>query len=176
MELIRPTRGELLAGAAGLALFLLSFFDLWGTYRVSALNVELSLNFSLWEGYGFLPKFGVLLGLIAAGLVLVRALGASHAVPPSAYFVLGSVAFICMLVAVVAGPVGAGEGDLSPDIGYEEKRAALAFVAPLPAAALAAGGWLHLRDQAVPLRRHRDDAVPPGRSGHDRTEAPPQDV
>lgn len=196
MDLNRLSKGELLAGIAALILFISSFINLWGSAEISAdanfpegtpqevideANAVADLgSFNLWTGYGLLPKLGVLLALLLVILVIAKASGAlgdrTLPIPLGlTYLGLAAVTVITMLVALLAGPAGENEETTGfPGIAtstYEQQRGLLLFLGVLLSLAMAAGAFLHMREEGTDPRQAIDDLRRP--SGPQGPTTPP---
>ena len=137
MALNRLSRGEQILGGAGLLLFIVSFIKPWAS--VDEGLTFIGVNYNLWDGYGFLPKLGVLVAFLLAVLVVAKAAGAldrANLPVPLGLVYLGGAAIVVltMLLALLAGP----EGDNAVF-----DRGIFLWVGLLLTAALAAGAFLH---------------------------------
>ncbi|MFN2388773.1 MAG: hypothetical protein ABR575_04100 [Actinomycetota bacterium] len=152
MDLTKLTRGEKLVGASSIALFVLSLFPLWAKYEVGAEGLGVgSSRFNAWSGaYGFYLKLGLILALVAAVLVVVRAIGKDITLPVplgQVYLGLMGLAALMILIALISGPAGSGfEG-----FGLEVSRGPMLFVGLALAVLGALGGLMHMRDDVGPV-------------------------
>ena len=163
---MRWTKGEMILAVSAFLLFVTSFIGLWGSVENSTTadvpdtvldqfesRADLG-SFSLWTGYGFLPKLGILIALLLAAFVVVRAIGALDQVDlpvPAGLIYLGGAGLVVllMLIALVAGPEGANETSFS--IGgvtqtTELQRGILLYLGVLLSLAMAAGAYLHFQE------------------------------
>ncbi|MDQ4094773.1 MAG: hypothetical protein M3174_00990 [Actinomycetota bacterium] len=190
MDLNRLSKGEQIAGIAALILFISSFIKLWGSSEVSSetnfpegtpqeiidqANASTDLgSFSLWEGYGLLPKLGVLLALLLVIFVVAKAFGAlgnvNLPIPLGlAYLGLSAITVLTMLVALLAGPEGDNEQTTGVEgiatATYELQRGLLLFLGILLSLAMLAGSFLHTREEGTDPRQAIDDLRQPGPRG-----------
>jgi len=161
MDAKRLTRGEVVAGVAGIALIIISVIPQWGSVSLDGVSFGNGSggSFSLWEagGFGVLPKLAAFLGLAAVVLVLVRAAGAVWSIPTVTYLALGVAATLLMLMGVAVGPSFQGAGP----IGIEETRGPLLYAGAVLCAVILFGGWLHLRSGDTDDFGNRSAAPPP---------------
>ena len=143
MNLDKLSLGEKILGASGLALFLLSFVGMWAKVEAEVGAVEQTARLNAWDGYGILLKLGLLLALIAAGLVIARAANANLDIPwANAYRGISIAALVLVGVTFLIGPDESGS--FSNEFGrYEISRGIALFIGTLLAAVMAAGAWLH---------------------------------
>ena len=164
MDIKRLTRGEILAGAAGIALVVISVIPFWGSVSIGGgVSIggrglsEPDFSFGLWEAgvFGILPKLAGLLGLATVILVLVQATGATRSIPSVTYLGLGLAATLLMLMGVAVGPsVQGGLGVV------ELTRGPLLYAGAVLCALILFGGWLHLRGEDTDFG-NRSAAPPP---------------
>ena len=161
MDPNRLSTGEKLLGISALLLFITSFIPLWGKIEVStdfpegtpqeaidAVN-QSSDSFSLWQGYGLLPKIGVLIAFVLVALVVARAMGAldraNLPVPAGIiYLVGGGLVALTMLLALFAGAAGENEASFG-GVTYEAERGLLLFLGVILGLATLADGFLHMQ-------------------------------
>ncbi len=159
MDTKRLTRGEMIAGAAGIALIVISVIPFWGSVSLEGLRLNGSQeSFGLWEAgvFGILPKLAAFLGLAAVVLILIQATGAARSIPPVTYLGLGVAATLLMLMGVAVGPSLQG-GSLA---GVEFTRGPLLYGGAALCAVILFGGWLHLRGEDTDFG-NRSAAPPP---------------
>lgn len=150
MDLNRLSLGEKLLGVCALVLFVLSFIGFWAKVEVSgagdlgALGVDATQRFNAWSGYGPLVDIGLIVALIAAVLVGVRAAGANFNMPlpwGTTYLVLSGITLLAMVLALLIGPAEEGGGTFF-GISVEISRGIGLFIGTLLALGMAAGAWL----------------------------------
>ena len=147
MELTRLRAGELIAAAGGVALLVVMFLDWYaagGTTEVAGRDIEISVGFNAWQAFGDhrhparadRRSRGI-------GLAVVTASRRSPALPVAASVITATVgAFATLLVfyRILNQP--------GPNEFIEVQiRAFLGFLCVL---AIAAGGWLSMRDEQWP--------------------------
>ncbi|MDQ3987286.1 MAG: hypothetical protein M3280_12420 [Actinomycetota bacterium] len=182
MDLKRLSKGESLLAVAALLLFVLSLFQAWGSQDVSTdvfkgfpeeaqqeIDARFSqeiADYSIWSGYGLLPKLGVLIGLLLLLLVIAKAAGAldewNMPVPLGLVYLGGGVVvLVSMLVALLAGPEGDNRVTVRGTT-FVQNRGVLVFVGVLLGIAIAAGGFLHRQEEVTtPGARRRPGPPPP---------------
>jgi hypothetical protein len=160
MDIKRLTRGELVAGGAGIALIIMSVIPLWGSVSFQGIRLNGSEgSLGLWEAgiFGILPKLAAFLELATVVLVLVNATGATLSFPSVTYLALGLAATLLMLMGVAVGP-SVGGGGLGA---IEETRGPLLYAGAVLCALTLFGGWLHLRGEDTDGFGNRSAAPPP---------------
>ena len=170
MELSRLRAGELIAAAGGVVLLVVMFLDWYAAGGVTAVggrDVEISVGFSAWEAFGITDVLLALAALVAIGTAVLAATRPSPALPIAgsvATTAAGAFAALLLLYRILNQP--------GPNEFIEvEWPAFLGFLCVL---AIAAGGWLGLRDEewqdaqlpvdvrpAPPAEGPRDPAPPP---------------
>jgi hypothetical protein len=169
MDIKRLTRGELSAGGAAILLMIVSVIPLWGTVSLGdgqggfdgQSELDSDNSFSLWEEgvFGLLPRLAVLIGLATLVLILVRAAGATWAIPSVVYLALGVSATLLMLMGLAVGPAVEGMAVLPFQI--EVTRGPLLYAGAVLCAVILFGGWLHLRSEGTDDFGDRSAAPPP---------------
>jgi hypothetical protein len=160
MDFKRLTRGELVAGGAGIVVIVISVIPRWGSASLDGVRINgLESSFSLWEAgvFGILPKVAVFLGVAAVVLILIEATGATPSVPTVTYLALGLAATLLMLMGVAVGPSLQG-GRLG---GIEMTRGPLLYAGAVLCALILLGGWLHLQGEDTDDFGNRSAAPPP---------------
>lgn len=144
MDLNRLSKGERIAGISAIVLFILSFVPLWASFGAD----EFKESANAWSGYGFTMTIALILTLAVAALVLARAAGALDNVNLPApmglvYTGAGVVILLIMLLSLATGPEGPDDF-FGVDV---SDRGVLLFVGLLLAAAIALGGFLHMKEE-----------------------------
>jgi hypothetical protein len=160
--------GERIVLFASAALVVLSFVPLWASYsfEVEGLGgipgASDSQSFSAWSGaYGFLGKLGIILAVVALGLVIARMVGPSFTFPAVTYVGLGAGSTVLLLIGVLTGPEDGGIGGLAAAaVGFDVSRGILLFVGVVLAAAIAVGGYMHMQAEGA-TTSVRGAATPP---------------
>jgi hypothetical protein len=135
--------GDLLAGAAGLALLASMWLSWYEPAAAFGALDRLDLSISAWEAFSVLDVVLALLALVPLGLVWAQATRDSPAVPVafSVFATLaGLLAALLILYRIVNQP--------GPNDAVDVHLGAWAGFAA--AAAIAAGGWRSLRVEAMP--------------------------
>ena len=132
--------GEMIAAVSGLVLIISPFLE-W--YNVSAKNsiVSFSVGGSGWDALSWVPWLITLIGLIAIGIAVARAMNMMPpqlpATPGFILLALGALATIFVLFRLLVTP-DAGASSSLVDVG----RSFGLFVALLGAIGVTVGGWL----------------------------------
>jgi hypothetical protein len=153
LDLDRLSSGEKLIAASGISLFILSFVPYWAgiNYPPGTLPDE---TVAAWGGYPYFVKLGLLLALMDAIFVILKAGGLKlilPAAPGLVYVALAGADALFMLAYVIIGPPLGGQG-LAQVIGLHASRGILLFVGSLLALTQTYGGWLHMRStRATPI-------------------------
>ena len=150
MDLNRLTNGEKLVLYCSGALVVLSFVPLWASYSFEPIGglegIDTSQSFNAWSGaYNFLVKLAILCALVAVGLVIGKAAGASLSLPPATYLGLGGAATLFLLIGILTGPEDGGIGAFGELVGLDVSRGILLFVGLILAAGAAYGGYQHMQ-------------------------------
>lgn len=163
MDLNRLTKGERLAGIAAIVLFLVSFIPMWASrgyeFDDAVLpGYEQKADLNAWGGYGFTMSLALILTLLVAVLVGAKAAGAldraNLPVPLGlVYAGAGALILLIMLFSVLTGPEGLNEVDVGIGAQYVNERGILLFVGVVLAAAVAAGGFIHMKDEGSTPRQ-----------------------
>jgi hypothetical protein len=152
LDLARLTKGERILGISALVLSVLSFLPLWAKLEYDTGGAEIpgfddDQGFSAWsELFGFLLKLALVLTIIALVIVIVRAVGTNLNLPVPAWQIyLGTtvLALLLFLITVLTGPKG-DQGDFGV---FEYSRGIALFLAPVLAAAMAYGAYLHMQQE-----------------------------
>ena len=165
MDLDKLTKGERLAGIAAIVLFLASFIPMWASrgYEVDETiglpeGYEQKTSLNAWGGYGFTMSLALLLALIVAAVVIAKAAGAldtvSMPVPLGlVYAGAGGLITLIMLFSLLTGPEGINEADVGFGATYVNDRGILLFLGLALAAAVAVGGFLHMKEEGSTPRQ-----------------------
>jgi hypothetical protein len=156
------SRGERIVLIASAILVVTSILPLWASYGATVkgggVDQSSSESLTVWsDAYNFVPKLAILLGLIALGFVIARAVGASINLPAGVgliYVGLGGVATLLLLLTVLFGPrelgfESSGFKAFGVEASFDVSRGILLFVGLVLAAAIAVGGYLHLQDEGT---------------------------
>lgn len=112
-----------------------------------------STKFSLWDGYGLLPKLGILIALLLVIVVIAKAAGALDSISlpvPLGLLYLGGAAItvITMLIALLAGAEGDNEvSGFGTKI--EVQRGLLLYLGIVLSIVMAVGAFLHMQDEGT---------------------------
>lgn len=144
------TKLELVLGLSGLALFVLSFVDRWGSIVTSPARLgesgripSATGHFDAYYGYDWPLGLALVLGGLVGVLALTRSL-ARLRIPRFLYASLGLVTTGLVLRAMVRGPTVTGLGGIG---GVEVTRGPLLFVALLLSGLVALAGLMFGRDR-----------------------------
>ena len=137
----RLSLGEKLMAGGGLVLFVFSFFGSW--VKVSGVGGVGSVSFNAWDGYGFILKLGILVGLVLAGAIIAKAAGVTLPdMPPVVWTILAGIVVVTFLLTLAIGPNDEGAEFLGVDI----ERGIFLFLAIIPVAAVGYGGYLKMQE------------------------------
>jgi hypothetical protein len=160
LDLNRLSTGEKILSVSALVLFITSFLKMWGSVDVSAegvpeqfTDIGVATDFSLWDGYGILPKLGVLIALLLVIFAVARAAGALDNVnlpAPASLIYLGGAALVLltMIIALIFGPEGENEAS-GFGVTVELERGLLLYLGVLLSLAMAAGAWMHMQGEGT---------------------------
>lgn len=176
-DLSRLRRGEKIAAAAAVLLFILMFFD-WYSVSVSAGPFgHFSVGGSAWQSFDFLDIYLFLVILAAIGLAVVTATERSPALPVTVSVIvtaLAALGTLLVLYRLIDTPIG----DV-PD-GVDVGRTVWAFLGLVAVAAITYGGYLSMRDEGTSLSDVKAQAGAAGQqaraafdSAAPRSDAPP---
>src|SRR5581483_6867419 len=145
MDLTKLTNGDKIIGVSGVLLFIFSFFK-WLGVKVSARGIDLaSASKSAWSFT--LPLIAVLIGIVLVAYVASKAAGVALPSLGSvtwSQIVLGlaAVAFIFILIKVIAGP-SIDTGGFS---GVDKTRKIGIYLGLVASAGMVAGAFLNAKE------------------------------
>jgi hypothetical protein len=154
----RLSRGEQILGVSALLLFIVSFLKPWASLETTAEGVPENLlgeipspDFNMWDAYGFLPKLGVIIGLLLVGVIVAKAAGALENVDlpvPLGLVYLGGAALIVltMLIALIAGVEGQNEASAF-GVTSEAERGLFLYIGILLSLAAGFGAFMHFQGE-----------------------------
>jgi len=143
MELSRLRPGELIAGAGGVALLVVMFFDWYaagGQTQFQGQDFEISLGFNAWEAFSITDLILALTAVSGIALAVLTASRRSPALPVALSVItttLGALATLLVLYRILNQP--------GPNDFIEVKFGA--FLGFLSVLAIAAGGFRSMRDE-----------------------------
>jgi hypothetical protein len=145
-DLRRLRRGELVAGASGVLLFLFLFVPDWyalnGTLSQTASDLGARTSWNGWWGLGGLRYLALLTILVALALVYFQAAERAPAIPVTLAVILtflGIITVLALIYRILAGP---------PNNGSFLHQLAGPWLALLAAIGIAYGGFASLREEA----------------------------
>ncbi len=154
-DLGRLRRGEKVAAAAAVLLFILMFFD-WYSVSVSVGPFgDVGGGLSAWQAFDFVDIYLFIVILAAIGLAVLTATERSPALPVTASVIvtaLASLGALFVLYRLLDTPIG----DV-PD-GVDVGRKIWAFLGLIAVAAIAYGGYLSMREEGTSFSDARDQA------------------
>lgn len=138
MDLSRLRQGERIAGAAGLALFLIMFLPWFGLAGDESVTGS-SEGFSAWQSFDVIDLFLLLTVVAAVGLAVIRATQTSVEIPATPAMIVTALgAFTTLLVLYrLLNPPGSE--------GIDRKFGL--FLGFLAVAAVAVGGYLAMQEE-----------------------------
>jgi hypothetical protein len=150
-DLSRLRRGERIAAAGGVLLFILMFFD-W--YDVSAnlgvAGLSASVGWSAWDAFDFIDLLLLLTVVCAIGLAVLQAMQQAPALPVTASVVTTAVAALSTLL-VLFRIVDTPSGGIPDGAGVDVSPTFWAFVGLVVTAGIAYGGYLAMREEGTTL-------------------------
>jgi hypothetical protein len=158
MDLTRVPRGVLIAGASGLALFIIMFLSWFGapgevetqfgevdvTGFAEAAGVDTTFN--AWQSFDFIDIILLLTVIAAVGLAVMAAAGSSVNLPVAASAIttgLGVLATLLVLYRIIDPP-------------FDADREFGVFLGLIAAAGVAIGGWLAMQEEGTSFGGERD--------------------
>ncbi len=168
MELSRLRRGDLIAGLGGVALLIVMFLDWYGAggnATFQGQDIKISLGFNAWEAFSITDLILALTAVAGIGLAVITATRRSPALPVAASVItatLGALATLLVFYRILNQP--------GPNEFFDVKLGA--FLGFLSVLAIAAGGYLAMRDEqweGAPMPTDVRPTPPPEAQG------PPQD-
>ncbi|MGH2953638.1 MAG: hypothetical protein ACRDK9_06400 [Solirubrobacterales bacterium] len=154
MDTSKLRTGELIAGVAAVALFIIMFlpwfgFDVGGGDVAEDLGIataEVSADFNAWESFDFIDLVLLLTVIVAVGLAVATALSQTVSLPVAASALtagLGILSTLLILYRIIDPP---GDTD----------REFWVFVGLVAAAAIAYGGWRSMQEEGTSFGAQAD--------------------
>lgn len=154
-DLSRLRRGEKIAAAAAVLLFILMFFD-WYNVSISAGPFgEASGGISAWKAFDLLDIYLFVVILAAIGLAVLTATERSPALPVTLSVIvtaLAALGTLFVLYRLIDTPIG--DVPDSVDVG----RTIWAFLGLVAVAAITYGGYASMREEGTSFSDARDQA------------------
>lgn len=155
MDISKLRRGELIAGASGLLLFVFMFFKWYGVEgpgveQAEAFGIETSVSAS--KAFDFIDMVLLVTAIVAVGLAVMTAMARSVSLPVAASALtagLGILATVLVLYRILDVP---GE---APDP-FDVTRKIGVFLGLLAAAGVAVGGWLSMQEEGTTFGQQAD--------------------
>ncbi len=165
MHLGRLSNGEKIAGVSAILLFVLMFFDWFGTQSSSGAFGLFSVGRSAWEALDYIPIVLMIAIVVALGVVALRLSGTAYQPPVPANAVvaiLGIVSALLVLFRIVNPP---HFGSLRFPLGtvtIEGTAQPPIFLALVAALGIAFGGGWAMREErsGEPADEHGDRSSP----------------
>jgi hypothetical protein len=174
VDLQRLGRGEKIAGASAILLFIFMFFDWFSVSVHGADGIDSGSigSGSAWDALDNIPVFLVITILIALAVVALR-LADSDWEPPvpanAVVLLFAAISFILILYRIVDTPGGGSLGgvsvDVSPTFGI--------FISLIAAAGLSYGAYVGMNDEGTTLRDIGDRFGGGDRTGGGTPPTPP---
>jgi hypothetical protein len=157
------SRGEKIAGVAGVALILVMFIFDWYAVEVGGTAVPDS-GVNAWGAYGFIDIVLFITALAAIGLVVLAASDSDVGLPVAGSAIvcaLGILAVILILFRIIDKPGGDVEaiGVISGALGGPETSVVLkigVFLGLISAAGIAVGGYLGMQEEGTSFAAEAD--------------------
>ena len=147
MDAGRLSRGELIAGIAGLALFIVMFFSWFGAPGVAGdasdvaaelgIVVDLGLTANAWQAFDFIDLVLLLTVIVSVGVAIAAAAAKNVNLPVAGGALtagLGIIATLLVLYRIIDPPFSAGR-----EIGV--------WLGLIASAGVAFGGWTSMQEQ-----------------------------
>jgi uncharacterized membrane protein YhaH (DUF805 family) len=171
MNADRLSRGEKIAGASAVLLFIFMFFD-WFNASVSGGNgfFTASVGGNAWEAFSWIDLLMLLTIVVAVAVAVVRLTDAVFEPPFSlntAVAVLGGLSVLLILYRIIDPPGGGDIAGVSVDI----SPTVVAFLGLIAAAGITYGGYRAMQEEGTSFG-DLGDQLSSGRGG--QTGAPPQ--
>ena len=148
MDVSRLSRGEQIAGIAGIALILIMFIFDWFTVSAGSGAFKVSAGGNAWEVFGFIDIVlfvtaisGIALALTAASSTEVNAPVALSAITAG----LGILATILVIYRIIDVP----DGGIPEGLGVDVGRSIGVWLGLIASAALAYGGWAAMQEEGA---------------------------
>lgn len=150
--LSRLSNGEKIAGVSAILLFVLMFFDWFGTTDSGALKL-FSVGRSAWEALDYIPIVLMIAIVVALGVVALRLTGTAYQppVPTNAVVaILGTVSALLVLFRIVDPPnFGSFREVLGGPVTIEGTAQPPIFLALVAAVGIAfGGGWARREERS----------------------------
>ncbi|MFL5891856.1 MAG: hypothetical protein ACJ75I_03865 [Solirubrobacterales bacterium] len=163
MDFMYLSRGEKIAGIAGVALILVMFIFDWYAVEVGGTAVPES-GVNAWGAYGFIDIVLFITALAAIGLVVLAASDSDVGLPVAGSAIvcaLGILAVILILFRIIDKPGGDVEaiGVISGALGGPETSVVLkigVFLGLISAAGIAVGGYLGMQEEGTSFAGEAD--------------------
>lgn len=151
MDVGRVPRGALIAGIAGVALFIIMLLPWFGVGGIVEQQVEIAEQFGVagaeevdttanaWRSFSFIDIILIVTVVVAVGLAVMSAMGSSVNLPVAASALtagLGILATLLVLYRIIDPPEGA-------------EREFGVFLGLIACAGVAAGGWLSMQEEGT---------------------------
>ena len=166
MDVNRLRRGELIAGASGVVLFILMFLNWFGIDREDAADFDpedaedlaevaldqgltaasTSLELNAWESFSFIDLILAVTVIVAVGLAVATAVSRTVSLPVAASALtagLGILSVLLILFRIIDTPYG-----LDREFGV--------FLGLIAAAGVAYGGWLSMQEEGTTFAGEAD--------------------
>lgn len=180
MDVGQVPRGALIAGIAGVALFIIMFFSWFGAPSAEIVTpaggIEIDFgevpgadtSFNAWQSFDFIDIVLLITVVVAVGLAVMSAMGSSVNLPVAASALtagLGILATLLVLYRIIDPPF-----DADREIGV--------FLGLLATAGIAVGGWLSMQEEGTTFATAVDSGggpppPPPPPAGGTGPGAPP---
>ena len=148
MDVSRLGRGELIAGIAGVALFIFMFFSWFGAPGIAGEAIdqaaELGIEFNLdtsanaWQAFDVIDLVLLLAVIVSVGFAILGAVGTNANLPVAAGALtagIGIIATLLVLYRIIDPPFDAGR-----EIGV--------WLGLIASAGIAFGGWTSMQEEA----------------------------
>lgn len=171
--------GEAIALVAAILLFILMFFDWYGTKATTSAEtlggvISGTGGGTPWDTMEVIPLFLMLAIVVAVGAAILRLSGSDWkpAIPPAAAVcVLGILAAVLILIRIISPP--GPEGALS-ELAFESTLKLPVFLALAAALGIAYGGWRAMAEEGTSFAAVGKNLESPKRPQRPKTAAKPK--
>lgn len=164
MDLDKLNTGEKLAGASGIALFLIMIVFSWFGIEVAGFGSPEGAN--AFQAFGFIDIVLLLTAIVAVALPAMALMQARVDLPVALSAIValfGIISVVLILFRIISPPdfgipsnVDVGFGEV--DTGADTSRKIGVFLGLLSAIGVAAGGWLAMQEEGTSFGAARDQA------------------
>ncbi len=149
MDTSRISFGEMVAGASGVALFIVMFFPWYGVSVEGAGSDIDGPDFNAWESFSFIDILLFLVALVTIGLVVARAAGETPGglpAPPGLIIAAAGALAVLLVLYRLIDPPGEDFSGFGVEAGVARKVGV--FLGLIAAGGITFGGWTAMNERA----------------------------